>query len=87
MKKYDLKALGTTKISLQLLYINNTVKPPPRATALQWLLIKKSRMVATSGDLTKFDSLVSDKIEVLAKMPQKQHNDKFFLKKINFIPD
>ena len=44
-------------------------------------------MVATSGDLTKFDSLVSDKIEVLAKMPQKQHNDKFFLKKINFIPD
>ena len=42
-------------------------------------------MVATSGDLTKFDSLVSDKIEVLAKMPQKQHNDKFFLKKLTLF--
>ena len=33
-------------------------------------------MVAIIGDLTEFDSLVSDKIHVLAKMPQKQHNDK-----------
>lgn len=79
MKKYysyDLKTLGTTKISFQLLYKNNTVKPPLRGTSLQWPLMKKSRMVAIIGDLTEFDSLVSDKIHVLAKMPQKQHNDK-----------
>ena len=28
----------------------------------------------------EFDSLVSDKTQVLAKMPQKQHNDIFFFK-------
>jgi len=71
MKKISLKALGTTKISLQLLYLNNKVEPPLKATALRWPLMKKSRMVAISGDLTEFDSLVSDKTQVLAKMPQK----------------
>ena len=81
LKKYhscDLKALGTTKISLQLLYKNNTVETALRGTSLQWPLMTKSRMVAISEDLTEFDSLVSDKIQVLAKMPPKQHNDNFF---------
>ena len=46
-------------------------------------------MVATSADLTVFDSLVCDKIQVLAKMPQQQHNDNFFLKKwtYNKVPN
>ena len=52
------------------------VKPLLRGTSLQWPLMTKSRMVAISGDLMEFDSLVSDKTQVLAKMPQKQHNNK-----------
>ena len=43
--------------------------------------MKKSRMMAISGELMEFDSLVSDKTQVLAKMPQKQHNDIFFFQK------
>lgn len=70
------KGIRDYKISLQLLHKNNTVEPTLGGTSLQWPLMKKSRMVAIIGDLTEFDSLVSDKIHVLAKMPQKQHNDK-----------
>ena len=75
-KNIILEGIRDYKISLQLLYVNNTVEPLLRAISLQWPLMKKSRMVAISGDLTVFDSVVSDKIQVLAKMPQKQHNDK-----------
>ena len=44
-------------------------------------------MVAISGDLTEFDSLVSDKIQLLAKMPQKQHNHNNFFLKMDLIPN